>query len=75
MGRDTHLPFQERPVSTDALHLAHERRLTSASRVVVPIVEFDGKLVDAGRVGPVYAAVAVYQRVKAREFSAIEDLI
>jgi D-alanine transaminase len=51
------LTFEERPFSVTEALTAREAFLTSASQIVMPVVQIDGKQVGGGRPGPVALAL------------------
>ena len=64
--RDHKLPHSVRPVTEAELRSADEVWITSSSREVLAITTLDGKPVNTGKPGPVFARVhALYQQFKA----------
>jgi D-alanine transaminase len=64
--RDHKLPHAVRPVTEAELRSADEVWITSSSREVLAITTLDGKPVNTGKPGPVFARVhALYQQFKA----------
>jgi D-alanine transaminase len=47
------LRVEERPFRIDEAHAAREAFLTSATQLVLPVVEIDGRRIGDGRPGPV----------------------
>ncbi|NYT38045.1 D-amino acid aminotransferase [Allopusillimonas soli] len=63
LAQETGTPFQARPITQDEVAAADELLVTSASKEVLPITQYNGKPVGSGRPGPVYAALrAAYDR-------------
>lgn len=48
------IPFEARPITETEVEQADELMLTSATKEVLPIVQYNGKPVGTGGVGPVY---------------------
>ncbi|MAK56190.1 MAG: D-amino acid aminotransferase [Pusillimonas sp.] len=64
LARDAGIPFQARPISAEEVNVADELMLTSATKEVLPIVQYNGNSVGAGKPGPVYSVLrASYDRV------------
>lgn len=55
IAREMDLAVDERPFTQDELFAAREAFISSASALVLPVVEVDGKAVGDGRPGPVVA--------------------
>lgn len=53
IARDMGLAVQERPFTPDELFAAREAFISSASALVLPVVEVDGMAIGSGRPGPV----------------------
>lgn len=51
------IPFEARPISEAEVEQADELMLTSATKEVLPIVQYNGKPVGTGHVGAVYQAL------------------
>ena len=51
------IPFQSRRITQDEVAQADEIMLTSATKEVLPVVQFNSNPVGTGRPGPVYAAL------------------
>jgi D-alanine transaminase len=49
------IPFEVRKIARDEVFAADELMLTAATREVLPIVELDGRPIDSGKPGPIYA--------------------
>ncbi len=57
------IAFEARPISRAEVDAADEIMLTSASKEILPITQFEGRPVGTGTPGPVYAALrAAYDR-------------
>lgn len=48
------IPFEARPISEEEVAAADELMLTSATKEVLPIVQYNGKDVGTGKPGPIY---------------------
>lgn len=58
------IPFESRRISEDEVADADEILLTSATKEVLPVVQFNGKPVGTGKPGPVYVALRdAYDRI------------
>ena len=55
LARDCGIPFQARPITEAEVGSADELMLTSATKEVLPITQYEGRPVADGRPGPVYA--------------------
>lgn len=51
------IPFEARPISEAEVEAADELLLTSATKEVLPILQYNGKPVGTGQLGPVYQAL------------------
>ena len=51
------IPFEARPISEADVEAADELLLTSATKEVLPILQYNGKPVGTGQLGPVYQAL------------------
>lgn len=51
------IPFEARPISEAEVEQADELMLTSATKEVLPIVQYNEKPVGTGHVGPIYQAL------------------
>lgn len=51
------IPFESRPISEAEVAAADELMLSSATKEVLPILQYNGKPVGAGQPGPVYRAL------------------
>lgn len=51
------IPFEARPISEAEVEQADELMLTSATKEVLPILEYNGKPVGTGHVGAIYQAL------------------
>lgn len=49
------IPFEARPISRDEVARADELMLSSATKEILPITQYDGQPVGTGKPGPVYA--------------------
>jgi D-alanine transaminase len=58
----TNTPLRSEPVDVSRLKAADEVFVTSTSRLVMPVLEIDGKPVGDGRAGPVATALAAQVR-------------
>jgi D-alanine transaminase len=57
IARNNDVPCAEEVISLDALAIASEIWLSSSTRELIPVVEFDSKPVADGKPGPVFHAV------------------
>ncbi|CAM4212768.1 D-amino acid aminotransferase [Bordetella muralis] len=55
LAEETGVPFEARRITQDEVASADEILVTSATKEVLPVLQFDGKPVGNGRPGPVYA--------------------
>ena len=61
------IPFEARPIAQAEVDTADELMLSSATKEVLPIVQYNGKPVGTGQPGPVYQALrAGYDEVLAK---------
>lgn len=51
------LEFEERPFSVEEAYAAREAFVTSASQIVMPVIQIDGRKIGAGKPGPVALAL------------------
>jgi D-alanine transaminase len=54
IARENHIPYSEEVISLEALKTASEIWLTSSTREIIPVVEFDDQKVSGGKPGPVW---------------------
>ena len=54
IAKQNNIPYAEEIISLDALKTASEIWLTSSTREIIPVVEFDAKKVADGKPGPVW---------------------
>ncbi len=51
------IPFEARPISAEEVSTADELLISSATKEVLPIVQYDGEPVGNGKPGPIYQAL------------------
>ncbi|WP_020159168.1 D-amino acid aminotransferase [Methylobacter marinus] len=54
IAKENHIPYSEEVISLEALKTASEIWLTSSTREIIPVVEFDDQKVSGGKPGPVW---------------------
>ncbi|WP_036252284.1 D-amino acid aminotransferase [Methylobacter sp. BBA5.1] len=54
IAKENHTPYSEEVISLEALKTASEIWLTSSTREIIPVVEFDDQKVSGGKPGPVW---------------------
>lgn len=63
LAADAGIPFESRPITQAEVADADELMLSSATKEVLPITQYDGRPVGSGKPGPVYARLrAAYDR-------------
>ena len=62
--RATTIPFESRVILRHEVEAADELMLSSATKEILPITQYDGRPVGSGKPGPVYAKLrAAYDTV------------
>jgi len=59
LASEAGIPFESRPIAEHEVDDCEEVMMTSATKEVLPIVQFNGKPVGAGTPGPIYAKLRV----------------